>query len=108
MIIFTDVKEEDVVDEYIENVRFVQVYFDLEKIDQWELWHKILLRCEDTNKWSAVKLVIKICLCAPCSNASLELFFNQLKIVRTEQRTKLSESSLNSILLIKVRGNSVT
>ena len=75
MAIFRDVKEEDVFDEYIENVRFVQVYFDLENIDQCELWHKIL-QCEDTNKWSTVKLVIKICLCAPCSNASLELFFN--------------------------------
>ena len=49
MDIFRDVKEEDVVDEYIENVRFVQVYFDLENIDQCELWHKIVLQCEDTN-----------------------------------------------------------
>ena len=47
--VFRDVKEEDVVDEYIENVRFVQVYFDLENIDQCELWHKILLQCEDTK-----------------------------------------------------------
>ena len=60
------------------------------------------------NKWSAVKLVIKICLCAPCSNASLERFFNQLKIVKTDQRTTLSDNSLNSILRIKLRGNSVT
>ena len=49
MDIFRDVKEEDVVDEYIENVRFVQVYFDLENIDQCKLWHKILLQCEDTK-----------------------------------------------------------
>ena len=108
MDIFRDVKEEDVVDEYIEIVRFVQVYFDFENIDQFELWHKILLQCKDTNKWSAVKLVIEICLCTPCSNASLERFFNQLKIVKTDQRTTLSDNSLNSILRIKLRGNSVT
>ena len=55
-----------------------------------------------------VKLVIEICLYTPWSNASLELFFNQLKIVKTEQRTTLTDNSLNSILLIKLRGNSVT
>ena len=49
MDIFRDVKEEDVVDEYIDNVRFVQVFFDLKNIDQCELWHKILLQCEDTK-----------------------------------------------------------
>ena len=58
MDIFRDVREEDVIDEYIEIVRFVQVYLYFENIDQFELWHKILLQCKDTNKWLAVKFVI--------------------------------------------------
>ena len=86
----------------------MQVYFDFENIDQFELLHKIHLQYKDTNKWSTVKLVIEICLCTPCSNASLERFFNQLKIVKTDQRTTLSDKSLNSILRIKLWGNSVT
>ena len=42
------------------------------------------------------------------SNVSLERFFNQLKIVKTEQCTTPSEKSLNSIPHIRLRGNSVT
>ena len=39
----------------------------------------------------------------PCSNATLERFFSQLKVVKTEQRTALSSSSLNALLRIKLR-----
>ena len=38
----------------------------------------------------------------PCSNATLERIFRQLEIVKTEQRTALSSTSLNSILRIKL------
>ena len=71
MDIFREVREEDVVEEYIGIVRIVQIYFDCENIGQFELWYKILFQYKDTNKWSAVKLVIEICLCTPCSDASL-------------------------------------
>ena len=58
MDIFRDMREEDVIDECIEILKFVQVYLYFENIDQFELWHKILLQCKDTNKWLAVKFVI--------------------------------------------------
>ena len=93
MDIFRDVREEDVVDEYIKIVRFMQVYFDVENIDQFKIWNKILLQCKETNKWSAVKLVIEICLCAPCSNASPEHFFYKLKMAKTEQCTTLTDNT---------------
>ena len=42
------------------------------------------------------------------SDVSLERFFSQLKMVKTEQCTTPSENSLNSILYIRLRENSVT
>ena len=70
-----------------------------------EIWHKALLLCKDEPEWCGVShlaLVIEICLCTPCSNAMLERFFNHLKVVKTDQRTSLSSSSLNSILPIQL------
>ena len=45
---------------------------------------------------------------SPCSNATLERFFSQLQLVKTDLRTALSSSSLNALLRIKLRGTSIT
>ena len=103
MSIFKDFHEYDIVKSYIEVVRYCQRYFDYEKSNPIELWNKVLIQCEDKPEWRGIALLIEICLCTPCSNATLERFFSQLKIVKTEQRTALSSSSLNSILRIKLR-----
>ena len=96
MKIFENIRKEDVLDGYVEMVRYCQRYFDFEKVDQFELWHKVLMLCEDRKEWYDASLVIEICLCTPCSNATLERFFSQLKLVKTDQ-------SLNAILRIKLR-----
>ena len=103
MEVFKHVDKDSVIDGYVEVVRFCQRYLDYENSNQVELWHKVLLQCKDKPEWHGIGLVIEICLCTPCSNATLERFFNQLKIVKTDQRTALSSSSLNSILRIKLR-----
>ena len=103
MEVFKHVNKDGVIDGYVEVVRFCQRYLDYENSNQVELWHKVLLQCKDKPEWHGIGLVIEICLCTPCSNATLERFFNQLKIVKTDQRTALSSSSLNSILRIKLR-----
>ena len=100
---FKDVTEDDMVRNYVNVVRFCQRYFNYEKTDPTELWHKVLLQCEDKPEWRGLSLLIELCLCTPCSNATLERFFSQLKVVKTEQRTALSSSSLNALLRIKLR-----
>ena len=54
--------------------------------------------------WNNVFLIAELCFCAPCSNASLERFFSQMRIVKTDWRNSLSESNLTSLLRIKVSG----
>ena len=108
MDIFKDVRQEDITDGYIGMVRYCQRYFDFENIHQVELWHKILLLCKDKIEWYSTSLIIEICLCTPCSNATLERFFSQLQLVKTDLRTALSSSSLNAVLRIKLRGTSIT
>ena len=103
MKIFKDFRKDDIVRSYIDVVRFCQRYFDYEKTDPTELWHKVLLQSKDKPEWRGISLLIEICLCTPCSNATLERFFSQLKVVKTEQRTALSSSSLNSLLRVKLR-----
>ena len=108
MDVFKNVKKEDVTAEFVSVVRYCQRYFDYENVEPLELWHKIMLLCRQKPEWSSIALIIEICLCTPCSNATLERFFSQLKIVKTDLRTSLSSSSLNSVLRIKLRGTSIT
>ena len=75
----------------------------MEHSNQIELWHKVLLASKDREQWLGVSLIIEICLCTPSSDATLERFFGHLKIVKTDQRTRLSVTSLNSVLQIKLR-----
>ena len=58
-------------------------------------------------EWYSTSLNIEICLCTPCSNATLERFFGQLKLVKTDLRTVLSSSSLKAVLRIKLCGTSI-
>ena len=43
-------------------------------------------------------ILIKLCLCTPFSNATLERFFSHLKVVKTELRSSLSSESLNFLM----------
>ena len=108
MDIFKDVQQEDIMNGYIGMVRYCQRYFDFGNIHQVELWHKLLLLCKDKIEWYSTSLIIEICLCTPCSNATLDRFFSQLQLVKTDLRTTLSSSSLNAVLRIKLRGTSIT
>ena len=89
----------------VDVVRYCQLYLDFEEPNPTEIWHKDLLLCKDRPEWRGVShlaLVIEICLCTPCSNATLERFFNHLKVVKTDQCLSLSSSILSSILRIKL------
>ena len=89
-------------------VRYCQQYLEFEKSNTTPLWLKALLLCKDKHEWCSIALVIEIRLCKPCSNATLERFFNHLKVVKTDQRTSLSSFTLNSILRVKLRQIPIT
>ena len=83
-------------------VRYCQPYLNFEKPNPTEMWHKTLFLCKDKTEWCGIALLIEICLCVPCSNATLERFFNHLNVVKTDKRVSLSLSNLNSILHVKL------
>ena len=56
---------------------------------------------------SSVLLLAEICLCAPYSNATLERFFSQMKVVKTDWRNRLNEKNLTNLLYLKVDGPSL-
>ena len=86
------------------------------EVEIFQLWKDRQIRALAQNsafvkskkEWYGVCLIIEICLCTPCSNATLERFFSHLKFIKTDQRTALSAGSLNAIMRIKLRGTSIT
>ena len=46
-------------------------------------------------------------MCAPCSNATLERFFSQLRVIKSVWCNRLSEENLTHLLQIKVTGPSL-
>ena len=52
-------------------------------------------------------LIIEVFNCLPPTSVQCETTFSQMKFIKTSRRTKLSTSTLNSILLVKLLSPSV-
>ena len=46
-------------------------------------------------------------MCTPCSNAVLERFFSQMRIIKTDWRNRLSGVNLTSLSRIRLAGPSL-
>ena len=68
-----------------------------------KMW-QLLNPFKNERGWNNIFLIAELCFCVPCSNASLERFFSQMRTVKTDWRNSLSESNLTSLLRIKVSG----
>ena len=55
-----------------------------------------------------ILLIAELGLCAPFSNAAIERFFSQMRIVKTDGQNKLNEKNLSSLLYIKTPGPTLT
>ena len=97
------IKDIDVDDIRVDVVRYCHGYPDFEKPNTTELWHKALLLCKDKPKWYDKALVIEICLARMLGWREI---FQPPK--SSENRPCLSSSSLNSIMLIKLRHIPIT
>ena len=69
----------------------------------WQYFYGI----RESKSWLNIFGVIEICMCAPCSNATLERFFSQLHVIKSVWRSRLSEENLTHLLPIKVTGPSL-
>ena len=87
---------ETIIDEYISLIMYaMKNYHHLiyTPLKMWQLLNPFKNECG----WNNIFLIAELCFCAPCSNASLESFFSQMMIVKTDWRNSLSESHLTSL-----------
>ena len=105
----SNIECQDILDSYSSIVCYSSTYFTLQVIPPLKMWNTIFSLSNDTDKcdWKFALKIVEIALCAPQSNAALERFFSQLKFIKTNLRTSLSEQSLNALLRIKVTGPSL-
>ena len=107
MEVFNDISWEATLNGFVDVVHYANQYFSLPIANPIVLWGKILILGKNEPNWRGISLIIRICLCAPFSNASLERFFSHMNIVKTETRNRLSQKSLNAILAIRMFGISL-
>ena len=94
---------ETIIDEYINLVMYAMENYNHLIYTPLKMW-QLLNPFKNERGWNNIFLIAELCFCAPCSNASLERFFSQMRIVKTDWRNSLSESNLTSLLRIKVSG----
>ena len=89
--------------EYISIIIYSLNYLNPHAVQPREFW-KHLYQIKVNKSWEKIILLIELCLCAPYSNASLERFFSQMRLVKTDWRNRLNEENLTHLLRIKVEG----
>ena len=74
--------------------------------DPRQFW-KLLYGRRNTQTWNQAFLLLELCLYAPYSNATLEMFFSQMRVVKTNWRNRLNEENLTHLLTVKVDGPTI-
>ena len=92
-----------IIDKYVSLVMYAMKNYHHLIYTPLKMW-QLLNPFKNERRWNNIFLIAELCFCAPCSNASLERFFSQMRIVKTDWRNSLSESNLTSLLQIKLSG----
>ena len=100
---------EEITHGYMNIVKYVGQYFPYQTIEPIKLWQDIYALRNDIDKqdWIAAFYIVEIGMCAPQSNAALERFFRQLKVIKSDIRSRLNNDHLNALLRVKVTGPSL-
>ena len=89
--------------EYMHIIHFCLTNFQVHLHAPYKLW-QFLASMRADKDWSNIFTMIELCICALCSNAELERFFSQMRVVKTDWCNRLSEENLTCLLRIKVAG----
>ena len=95
-----DIDVSTVQDEWDE---YSKQYLNLVQNDYKVIWWK-LFNSVDAKRWCNVLGVVELLFCLPLSNGHLKSIFSQLKIIKHDRRTHLSEDRLDQLVRIKVDG----
>ena len=89
-------------------VRYANLNFNSVEINPLEFWRKLRKLAANKVHWRDTMLVIELCLWAPFSNATLEQFFNGVKDIKCDKRSRLSQKRLNPSLNIRLLEHSLS
>ena len=76
-------------------------YREIERHQMWSILYDVK---KSDNSFADIFEFIKLCFCIPFSNAKVERFFNFMKIIKTDWRSRLGAKKLTSLIRIKVEG----
>ena len=102
MEILVLITEDEITESFLSIVRYGLKYIKMINFDVLKFWSKIFKLQDENLQWQPALLIIEICLCGPISNASLEILFNQMNLVKSTVCNRLKKSALNTLLTIKV------
>ena len=98
--------------EFLQNghIKFVRNgyrYFDINNVKPANLLPKLCRLGKEREDWKPILLLIELSRCTPFSNATLEMFSCHFELIKTEIRSRMSNKSLNSAMIIKMNNLSV-
>ena len=74
------------------------------EIEPYQMWSILYDVKKNDNSFADIFEFIRLCFCIPFSNAKVERFFNFMKIIKTDWRSRLGAKNLTSLIRIKVEG----
>ena len=82
----------------------LQYHTNYHEIEPYRMWSILYDVKKNNNSFADIFELIKLCFCIPFSNAKLERFFNFMKIIKTDWRSRLGAKNLILLIRIKVEG----
>ena len=74
---------ETIIDKYISLVMYAMKNYNHLIYTPLKMW-QLLNPFKNERGWNNIFLIAELCFCVPCSNASLERFFSQMRTVKTD------------------------
>ena len=87
--------------EWDDMLEYAKSYLNLTGEDYRVIWWK-LFNGPDLTRWSNILSVTELLFCIPVSNGHLERVFSQLKLIKSDRRSRLGDDNLDNLLRIKV------
>ena len=97
MEILVPITENEITESFLSIVQYGLKYFKMISVDVLKIWPKIFKPQDENSQWWPVLLIIKISLCTPICNASLERLFNQTNVAKSTAHNDLKNSALNAL-----------
>lgn len=93
----------DLLEQWHNLVSYTVRYLDPSRTHYFRVWRRIF-DSQKRQDWQMVLVLVELLFAIPISNAKVERLFSQMKRVKTDSRSSLTEDRLNSLLRIGLEG----